>query len=171
MVSIGIVARRRRRPAGGSGRRSKKAVDLALSRFSTTDKRDQSPDVQEDDKYMNPEQLDYFRQLLVDQLNSLDENAGNAHGKLISEPKNLPDELDQAAEEDNRRTELRIRDRERKLINKIKETLEKIDNGEYGYCKSCSYPIGQARLEARPTADLCINCKDLEEQEERQFGG
>ena len=120
---------------------------------------------------MNPEQLEYFRQILVDQLNSLDENAGNAHGKLISEPKNLPDELDQAAEEDNRRTELRIRDRERKLINKIKETLEKIENGDYGYCKSCSYPIGKARLEARPTADLCINCKDLEEQEERQFGG
>ena len=165
------MARRRRRPAGASGKRSRRAQEVSLSRFATADKRDQPLDVQTDDEYMNPEQLNYFRQILVDQLNSLDENAGNAQGKLISEPKNLPDELDQAAEEDNRRTELRIRDRERKLINKIKETLEKIENGEYGYCKSCSYPIGKARLEARPTADLCINCKDLEEQEERQFGG
>ncbi len=122
------------------------------------------------DDYMNAKQLSRFRQILLDQLNGLDESAGDAHGKLVSEPKNLPDELDQATEEDNRRTELRIRDRERKLISKIKETLEKIENGDYGYCKSCSYPIGIARLEARPTADLCINCKDLEEQEERQFG-
>ena len=120
---------------------------------------------------MNAEQLEYFRQILQDQLNGLGESAFSAQGKLVSEPKNLPDELDQAAEEDNRRTELRIRDRERKLINKINETLEKIDNGDYGYCKSCKYPIGKARLEARPTADLCISCKGLEEQEERQYGG
>ena len=119
---------------------------------------------------MNAKQLRFFRQLLIDKLNGFDENAGNAQGKLKAEPKNLPDELDQAAEEDNRRTLLRIRDRERKSINKIRETLEKLDMGDYGYCKSCSYPIGIARLEARPETDLCINCKDLEEQEERQYG-
>ena len=120
---------------------------------------------------MNAKQLGFFRELLLEQLEQLDDSATRAEGKLIKEPKNLPDELDQASEEDNRRTELRIRDRERKLISKIHETLDKIERGDYGYCVSCTYPIGSERLEARPTADLCINCKELKEQEERNFGG
>ena len=120
---------------------------------------------------MSDADLRRFREILEEQLSTLGQSAGNAHGNLISEPKNLPDELDQATEEDNRRTELRIRDRERKLFNKIKETLEKINQKDYGYCRICEYPIGIDRLTARPTADLCISCKDIEEQKEKQFRG
>jgi len=78
------------------------------------------------------------------------------------------DPNDRASQESDMALELRNRDRERKLIKKIDETIAKIDAGEYGYCDSCGVEIGLKRLQARPTATLCIDCKTLEEMRERQ---
>jgi DnaK suppressor protein len=78
------------------------------------------------------------------------------------------DPNDRASQESDIALELRNRDRERKLIKKIDETLSRIENGEYGYCDSCGVEIGLKRLEARPTATLCIDCKTLEELREKQ---
>jgi DnaK suppressor protein len=78
------------------------------------------------------------------------------------------DPNDRASQESDMALELRNRDRERKLIKKIDETIAKIDSGEYGYCESCGIEIGLKRLEARPTATLCIDCKTLDELREKQ---
>ncbi|NIP72833.1 MAG: RNA polymerase-binding protein DksA, partial [Gammaproteobacteria bacterium] len=86
------------------------------------------------------------------------------------EAANFPDPNDRATQESEFSLELRTRDRERKLIKKIDEALDSIDTGEYGYCESCGVEIGIRRLEARPTAALCIDCKTLDEIRERQMG-
>jgi len=89
---------------------------------------------------------------------------------MQDEAANFPDPNDRATQESEFSLELRTRDRERKLIKKIDATLEKIDNHEYGYCESCGVEIGIRRLEARPTATLCIDCKTLDEIREKQMG-
>ena len=81
----------------------------------------------------------------------------------------MPDPNDRASQETDRTLELRTRDRERKLIKKINESIDMIDSGEYGYCETCGVEIGIRRLEARPTANLCIDCKTLAEIRERQL--
>lgn len=83
---------------------------------------------------------------------------------------NFPDPNDRATQESEFSLELRTRDRERKLIRKIEESLKKLESGEYGFCKSCGVEIGVRRLEARPTASLCIDCKTLDEIREKQMG-
>ena len=83
---------------------------------------------------------------------------------------NFPDPADRASQEEEFSIELRTRDRERKLIKKINDTLTRIEEGDYGYCDSCGIEIGIRRLEARPTATLCIDCKTLAEIKERQLG-
>jgi DnaK suppressor protein len=83
---------------------------------------------------------------------------------------NFPDPNDRATQESEFSLELRTRDRERKLIRKIEKTLEQIDADEYGYCEACGVEIGIRRLEARPTATLCIDCKTLDEIREKQMG-
>ena len=90
---------------------------------------------------------------------------------LQDEAANFPDPNDRATQEEEFSLELRARDRERKLIKKIEEAVQKIDAGEYGYCDSCGVEIGIRRLEARPTANLCIDCKTLDEIRERQLWG
>ena len=82
---------------------------------------------------------------------------------------NLPDPADRATQEEEFNLELRTRDRERKLIKKIDKTLERIEHDDYGFCDGCGIEIGLRRLEARPTADLCIDCKTLDEIKERQY--
>ena len=82
---------------------------------------------------------------------------------------NLPDPNDRATQETDRSFELRTRDRERKLIKKIEESIGMIDSGDYGYCDSCGVLIGIRRLEARPTANQCIDCKTLDEIREKQL--
>ena len=83
---------------------------------------------------------------------------------------NFPDPSDRATQESEFSLELRTRDRERKLIKKIDEALDAIGSGDYGYCESCGIEIGIRRLEARPTATLCIDCKTLDEIREKQMG-
>jgi DnaK suppressor protein len=83
---------------------------------------------------------------------------------------NFPDPNDRASQESEFSLELRTRDRERRLIKKIDEALKEIESGDYGYCESCGIEIGIRRLEARPTATLCIDCKTLDEIREKQMG-
>jgi DnaK suppressor protein len=89
---------------------------------------------------------------------------------MQDEAANFPDPADRASQEEEFSLELRARDRERKLIKKIDETLQLIDDNDYGWCDSCGVEIGIRRLEARPTATLCIDCKTLAEIKEKQVG-
>lgn len=116
---------------------------------------------------MEAEKLDYFRNVLADEMKTLLTDAGKTVTEMTSDSSNFPDPTDRATQESDRNFELRIRDRERKLINKIKDALDRIDNGEFGICEECGDEISEARLKVRPVTTLCINCKMEEEQKER----
>ncbi|RMF47974.1 MAG: RNA polymerase-binding protein DksA [Deltaproteobacteria bacterium] len=116
---------------------------------------------------MEPEKLEEFRQLLQGQLDEILRNAGETVAEMTDEQENFPDPTDRASMESDRNFELRIRDRERKLANKIREALARIDSGEFGLCESCGEDIGEGRLKARPVATLCIECKTEQERQEK----
>jgi len=118
--------------------------------------------------YMNPKQLDHFRQIMNDIKAGLGKDIDRTVHTMQDEATVFADPNDRATQESDMGLELRNRDRERKLIKKINEMLAKIDAGEYGYCENCGVEIGLNRLEARPTATLCIDCKTLDEIRERQ---
>ena len=118
--------------------------------------------------YMNPKQLDHFRQIMNDIKAGLGKDIDRTVHTMQDEATVFADPNDRATQESDMGLELRNRDRERKLIKKINEMLAKIDAGEYGYCDNCGVEIGLDRLEARPTATLCIDCKTLDEIRERQ---
>jgi DnaK suppressor protein len=120
------------------------------------------------EEYMNDKQLDHFRKILNDWKSELSHDIDRTVHTMQDEVTMFADPNDRASQESDMALELRNRDRERKLIKKIDETLAKIDAGEYGYCNSCGVEIGLKRLEARPTATLCIDCKTLDEIRERQ---
>jgi len=121
-----------------------------------------------DEEYMNDKQLDHFRKILNDWKSELSHDIDRTVHTMQDEVTMFADPNDRASQESDMALELRNRDRERKLIKKIDETLGKINEGEYGYCNSCGVEIGLKRLEARPTATLCIDCKTLDEIRERQ---
>jgi len=116
--------------------------------------------------YMSEGQLLHFRQILEDWKKELMKEVDHTLTEM-KEADVLPDPNDRATQEETFNLELRTRDRERKLIRKIEEALKQIDEKDYGYCESCGVEIGIRRLEARPTAALCIDCKTLEEIRER----
>jgi len=118
--------------------------------------------------YMNPKQLDHFRQIMNEIKAGLGKDIDRTVHTMQDEATVFADPNDRATQESDMGLELRNRDRERKLIKKINEMLAKIDAGEYGYCENCGVEIGLDRLEARPTATLCIDCKTLDEIRERQ---
>jgi DnaK suppressor protein len=118
--------------------------------------------------YMNPKQLDHFRQIMNDIKAGLGKDIDRTVHTMQDEATVFADPNDRATQESDMGLELRNRDRERKLIKKINEMLAKIDAGEYGYCDNCGVEIGLNRLEARPTATLCIDCKTLDEIREKQ---
>ena len=120
------------------------------------------------EEYMNAKQLAHFRKLLEDWKAELSHDIDRTVHTMQDEATIYADPNDRASQESDIALELRNRDRERKLIKKIDETIAKIDANEYGYCDSCGIEIGLKRLEARPTATLCIDCKTLDEQRERQ---
>ncbi|HLR16534.1 MAG TPA: RNA polymerase-binding protein DksA [Alcanivoracaceae bacterium] len=126
---------------------------------------------QEGEEYMNEQQYNHFRQILSAWRQELVEEASRTVSHLQDEAANLPDPADRATQEEEFALELRTRDRERKLLKRINSTLEKIDSGDYGYCDACGIEIGLRRLEARPTAELCIDCKELAEIKEKQIAG
>lgn len=119
--------------------------------------------------YMSPEQLAHFRKILENQKTELSKEIDRAVHVMQEEATIFADPSDRASQESDMALELRNRDRERKLIKKIDETFIKIDTGEYGYCEKCGIEIGLKRLEARPTASLCIDCKTLDEIREKQM--
>jgi DnaK suppressor protein len=121
------------------------------------------------EEYMNPNQLSHFRQILEALKVELSQDIDRTVHTMQDEATIFADPNDRASQESDMALELRNRDRERKLIKKIEETIAKIDAGEYGYCESCGIEIGLKRLEARPTATLCIDCKTLDELRERQI--
>ena len=121
-------------------------------------------------EYMNEKQLAFFRHKLVQLKQDMHNNAGETTEHLREDTVVVPDPADRATIEEEHALELRTRDRERKLIKKIDETLALIEENEYGWCDSCGVEIGIRRLEARPTATLCIDCKTLAEIKEKQIG-
>lgn len=108
-----------------------------------------------------------FRELLQQQLDELLREADKTASEMADEKTNFPDPTDRASLESDRNFELRIRDRERKLIAKIREALERIDEGTFGICESCEEEIGEARLKARPVTTMCIDCKTEQERQEK----
>lgn len=118
--------------------------------------------------YMSPKQLAHFRKILEGMKIELSQDIDRAVHTMQDEATVFADPNDRASQESDMTLELRNRDRERKLIKKIDEIIAKIDADDYGYCESCGIEIGLKRLEARPTATLCIDCKTLDEIRERQ---
>ena len=120
------------------------------------------------EEYMSPRQLDHFRNILETLKQELMQDIERTVHTMQDEATVFADPNDRASQETDIALELRNRDRERKLIKKIEETLSRINDNDYGYCDKCGVEIGLKRLEARPTATLCIDCKTLEELRERQ---
>jgi DnaK suppressor protein len=126
---------------------------------------------EEGEEYMNERQIEHFRKLLQNWKQRLMEEVDRTVHHMQDEAANFPDPNDRATQESEFSLELRTRDRERKLIKKIDEALVSIDADDYGYCETCGIEIGVRRLEARPTATQCIDCKTLDEIREKQMGG
>ena len=122
-----------------------------------------------DEPYMCPAQAEHFRGILMTWRRQLMEEVDRTVSHMQDEAANFPDPADRATQEEEFSIELKTRDRERKLIKKIAETLERIDKDDYGYCDTCGVEIGLRRLEARPTATQCVDCKSLSELRERQI--
>ena len=120
---------------------------------------------------MCPEHIAHFREILLHWKKELMEEVDRTVHHMQNDASNFPDPNDRATQEEEFALELRTRDRERKLIKKIDSTMERIDQDDYGFCDACGVEIGIQRLEARPTATLCIDCKTLSEIKERQEMG
>lgn len=126
---------------------------------------DYKPSTKED--YMNPKQLEYFRQKLVNWRAELVKESSETLQDLKETSLNEPDMNDRASNEADQSLELRTRDRMRKLIKKINQALDRIENGTYGYCEETGEPIGLGRLEARPVATLSIEAQERHERKEK----
>ena len=120
--------------------------------------------------YMNEKQLGHFRSILRSLREELVEDIERTVHTMQDEATVFADPNDRASQESDMALELRNRDRERKLIKKVDEAIARLDSDEFGYCNLCGIEIGLKRLEARPTATLCIDCKTLEEHREKQLG-
>lgn len=124
----------------------------------------------EGEEYMNEAQLKHFEAILRSWKSELMQEVDRTVHHMKDDAANFPDPNDRATQESEFSLELRTRDRERKLIKKIDESLKAIESGDYGFCETCGIEIGIRRLEARPTATLCIDCKTLDEIREKQVG-
>ncbi|KMK52440.1 molecular chaperone DnaK [[Actinobacillus] muris] len=124
-----------------------------------------------DEEYMNEAQEAHFRKILKAWHAQIMEEAERTKSQMQDDITNFADPADRATQEEEFSLELRNRDRERKLLKRIEQTLIKLDEGDYGYCDACGIEIGLKRLEARPTAELCVDCKTLAEIREKQMGG
>lgn len=121
------------------------------------------------EEYMNDTQLAHFRAILGAWKKQLMEEVDRTVTHMKDEAANFPDPVDRASQEEEFSLELRTRDRERKLLKKITQSISSLDDDDYGYCNSCGVEIGIRRLEARPTATLCIDCKTLDEIKEKHL--
>ena len=123
------------------------------------------------EKYMSAAMKKHFNAVLIDWREHLKEEMQKTFDHLKNKGESYADPIDRASQEEEFAFELRTRDRERKLINKIAASLDQIKQDDYGYCYACGIEIGVKRLEARPTATHCIDCKTLDEIKEKQLGG
>lgn len=121
------------------------------------------------EEYMSEKMSAHFRGILLGWKRQLMEEVDRTVDHMKDDAANFPDPNDRATQESEFALELRTRDRERKLIKKIDEAVSDLENGEYGYCEACGVEIGVKRLEARPTANMCIDCKQLDEMREKQM--
>lgn len=119
---------------------------------------------------MNKKKVEYFKGILQNQLDELIDEAFKTVNGMTTSKDNFPDPTDRAALETDRNFLLRIRDRERKLIEKIKDALERIENGTFGVCEVCGSNVGEERLKARPVTTRCIDCKKKQEAREKAKG-
>lgn len=119
---------------------------------------------------MDNKQIEYYREFLTDRLQDLLEQADDTVTGMITPKENFPDPTDRASHEANRNFMLRIRDREHKLIKKIKKALDRIENGTFGCCEGCGEDISDERIKARPVTTQCIECKTKEEAMEKALG-
>ena len=119
------------------------------------------------EEYMNEAQVAHFRSILQNWKSELIDEVERTVHHMQDDAANFPDPNDRATQEEEFTLELRTRDRERKLIKKIGSSLDDLDSHDYGFCESCGEDIGIRRLEARPTATLCIDCKELAEKREK----
>lgn len=124
-----------------------------------------------DEEYMNEAQIEHFRKILKAWHAQIMEEAERTRSQMQDDVTNFADPADRATQEEEFSLELRNRDRERRLLKKIEQTLIKLNSDDYGYCDTCGIEIGLKRLEARPTAELCVDCKSLAEIREKQMGG
>ena len=122
------------------------------------------------EEYMNDKQTEHFRDILLAWKRGLMEEVDRTVHHMQDDAANFPDPNDRATQESEFSMELRARDRERKLIKKIDESIRNLDNKDFGFCEACGVEIGIKRLEARPTATLCIDCKVIDEIREKQMG-
>ena len=127
--------------------------------------------LKKNEKYMNTKQKQHFQEILVSWKEQLQIEQDRTADKIQKNVSHFPDESDRATHEEEFTLELRTRERERKLLSKISESIEDLKSDDYGYCASCGIEIGIRRLEARPTATRCIDCKTIEEIHERQQYG
>lgn len=151
-------------PAKSASRAAKTSKPAAISEF-----RNFEPyKAKRGEEYMNDKQREHFKNILKKWKSALMEEVDRTVTHMKDEAANFPDPADRATQEEEFSLELRTRDRERKLIKKIDSTIERIEQDDYGFCDACGVEIGIKRLEARPTASLCIDCKTLAEIKERQ---
>jgi len=127
--------------------------------------------LKKNEKYMNAKQKQHFLAILDSWAEQLQIEQNRTADKIQQNVTNFPDESDRATHEEEFTLELRTRERERKLLSKINESIDDLKSNDYGYCASCDIEIGIRRLEARPTATRCIDCKTIEEIHERQQFG
>ena len=127
--------------------------------------------LKKNEKYMNAGQKKHFQEILTSWKEQLQIEQDRTADKIQKNVSHFPDESDRATHEEEFTLELRTRERERKLLSKISESIEDLKSDDYGYCASCGIEIGIRRLEARPTATRCIDCKTIEEIHERQQYG
>lgn len=158
------VAAKSKAPASGKS--------AAVVNLSTHDFTGFTPyQMKKGEEYMNDAQVEHFRRILIDWKMELMREVDRTMHHMQDDAANFPDPNDRATQESDFTLELRTRDRERKLIKKIDESIGRLESGDYGYCEVCGIEIGIRRLEARPTAIQCIDCKTLDEIREKQMGG
>ena len=148
---------------------AKRASRVRAAKSASTDFKSFEPyKIKRGEEYMNAKQREHFKKILLSWKSQLMEEVDRTVTHMKDEAANFPDPADRATQEEEFSLELRTRDRERKLIKKIDSTIERIEQDGYGFCDACGVEIGIRRLEARPTATLCIDCKTLDEIKERQ---
>ena len=158
-------------PKKATKKTTPKKSNIDISDFSNFSSTFQPYKSKKNEKYMNANQKKHFENILQAWKDALHEEQEKTENLIQTDQGNFPDSIDRASKEEEFMLELRKRDRERKLISKIEQSMKDLSDNFYGFCETCSIEIGIKRLEARPTATQCIDCKTIEEIKEKQQYG